>query len=413
MMIPPDSESTTSQTRLLVPAIGLLFVMLPLTSIAQQPANGDNFPPPVDVTETEAEQPVDPAQIDAAGGAVVTNASEPVASEQAVLGASSSTMPSLWDLAIQGGWFMIPIGIASIITIAFTMERFVGLRRGRILPRKLIRRIRELMTDQTLDPRKLWEAAEQRRSPLANVVKVAVLKTGRPHAEVEKAVEDAVQREVGFMTRNLRPINVVASIAPLLGLLGTVQGMILAFMVTSTTTSTGTAKAQELAHGIYTALVTTFAGLTVAVVSVILANFLEGRIEKTLQFMEAIFLDLLPGLERYEGRVRITESTVDGEGIRIRQLTQAERPTATQAVAAHAAVAQSVVAAQSPVPERAVNPRAASSGKGVRSAKVAKTSKGVKPIRRTESPLTSDEVGSTVTDSSSTAARSLRSHFDG
>ena len=153
---------------------------------------------------------------------------------------------------------MIPIGVASIVTMAFTMERLVGLRRGRNLPKELIRKLRELMSDSGMDPRRLWEACDEHKSPLANVVKAAVLKTGRPHAELEKSVEDAVGRETAAMTRNMRPINVVASIAPLLGLLGTVQGMIMAFMVTSTTSSTGTAKAQELAHGIYTALVTTF-----------------------------------------------------------------------------------------------------------------------------------------------------------
>lgn len=233
-------------------------------------------------------------------------------------------MPSLMELAIQGGWFMIPIGVTSIVTLVFTLERLVGLRRGRNLPRRLIRKLRELTADQKLDPRQLWETCDGNRSPLANVVRVAVLKTGRPHAEVERAVEDAVGRETESMMKNLRPINVVASIAPLLGLLGTVQGMIMAFMVTSTTTSTGTAKAQELAHGIYTALVTTFAGLSVAVVSVVLANFLEGRIEALLRQMEAIFLDLLPHLERYEGRIRITESTDPNEpGIRIKQIAAA------------------------------------------------------------------------------------------
>ena len=233
--------------------------------------------------------------------------------------ASGPPMPSLWDLAIQGGWFMIPIGVASIVTMAFTMERLVGLRRGRNLPKQLIHKLRELMSDSGMDPRRLWEACEEHSSPLANVVKAAVLKTGRPHAELEKSVEDAVGRETATMTRNMRPINVVASIAPLLGLLGTVQGMIMAFMVTSTTSSTGTAKAQELAHGIYTALVTTFAGLSVAVFSVVLANFLEGRIERLLRQMEEIFLDLLPQLERYEGRLRIAESTSTEEpGIRVR-----------------------------------------------------------------------------------------------
>lgn len=220
-------------------------------------------------------------------------------------------MPSLWDLAVQGGWFMIPIGIASIVTMVFTLERLVGLRKARILPRDLIRVLRTMAAEASVTPTRLYEACQLRRSPLSNAVKAAVLKVGRPQTEVEKSVEDAVEREVAAMTRNLRPINVVASISPLIGLLGTVQGMIMAFMVTSTTTSTGTAKAQELAHGIYTALVTTFAGLLVAVVSVVLANYLEGRIERMLRQMEAIFLDLLPHLERFEGRVRTTE--VQGE----------------------------------------------------------------------------------------------------
>ena len=243
-------------------------------------------------------------------------------------------MPSLWDLAVQGGWFMIPIGIASVITIAFTLERLAGLRRGRILPRALISSMREMVAESNVDPRQLWEACEQRRSPLANVAKAAVLKIGRTQPEVEKAVEDAVQREIGGMTRNMRPINVVASISPLLGLLGTVQGMIMAFMVTSTTSSTGTAKAQELAHGIYTALVTTFAGLCVAVVSVVLANFLEGRIERLLRKMEEVFLDLLPLLEKFEGRVRISEVAA-GEvgGIKIRNLQQTTATVDQQAVA--------------------------------------------------------------------------------
>ncbi|MEQ9412043.1 MAG: MotA/TolQ/ExbB proton channel family protein [Fuerstiella sp.] len=245
--------------------------------------------------------------------------------------------PSLWDLAIQGGWFMIPIALASVVTVAFTLERLFGLRRGRILPRRLIGRLRQLVNESGVDPRGLWEACDGNRSPLANVVRAAVLKTGRPHPEVESAVMDAVERETASMTRNLRPINVVASISPLLGLLGTVQGMIMAFMVTSTTGSTGTAKAQELAHGIYTALVTTFAGLCVAVVSVILANFLEGRIERLLGRMEALFLDLLPRLERYEGKVRVTEAGPgEAGGIRVRQLHTATAASRAENTAAEA-----------------------------------------------------------------------------
>jgi len=354
-MIEPSSN-TLSRSRIVVLAIGLTIALLPLSGVAQVPADNAQAQPAVDA-------------------------------------ASGPAMPSLWDLAVQGGWFMIPIGIASIVTIAFTLERIVGLRRHRILPKPLIGQLRAQMAEPSLDPRKLWEATEEHPSPLANLVKAAVLKTGRPHAEVEKAVEDAVQRETGDMTRNLRPINVVASISPLLGLLGTVQGMILAFMVTSTTSSTGTAKAQELAQGIYTALVTTFAGLTVAVVSVVLANFLEGRIERLLQQMEGIFLDLLPHLERYEGRVRISEASVEDGGIRVRQT----QPSTSDKSASTKHDSDKSGSHSAPKATRTTKPKRSPDAPPPATAKpavVAETTPEKKPV-------------------SSAGAKTLRSHFDG
>lgn len=340
-------DTVTSRSKILILSAGLLIILLPVIGMAQPAAQA----PPAAAVATEVGGP---------------------------------TMPSLWDLAVQGGWFMIPIAIASVVTIAFTFERIVGLRAGRILPRKLLQKLRELMAEPILDPRKLWEVSEEHPSPLANLVKSAVLKAGRPQAEVEKSVEDAVQRETGEMTRNLRPINVVASISPLLGLLGTVQGMILAFMVTSTTSSTGTAKAQELAQGIYTALVTTFAGLTVAVISVVLANYLEGRIERLLTKMEGIFLDLLPQLERYEGRLRISESAVDG--IKVRQLNAAAS-------------------------------NSDSDRSGAQSRPAAVKQRGTQPSRtksNSDSKASSPEIPSVAaTPLSSASAKTLRSHFDG
>ncbi len=234
--------------------------------------------------------------------------------------AGAPPSPSLWELAVQGGIFMIPIALASIVAIAFSIERMIGLKTERILPAELILKLRKLISERGIDPRKAWAACQEHPSPLANSLQAAILKAGRPHAEVEKAVEDAVGRETSDMLRNLRPVNVVASIAPLLGLLGTVQGMILAFMVTSSTSSTGNAKAAELAQGIYTALVTTFAGLSVAVVSVLLANYLEGRIERLLRLMEDLFVDLLPHLERFEGKLRVARAglTDDAAGVQLR-----------------------------------------------------------------------------------------------
>lgn len=215
-------------------------------------------------------------------------------------------LPFLWNLAVQGGVFMIPIALCSIVVVAFAIERRLGLQKGRIIPRGLLVSLQKLnQQNNGIDPRLAYDECQKFRSPLGRVIQAAIMKVGRPHAELEKAVEDAVSREADEMAQNIRPINISASIAPLLGLLGTVQGMILAFMVISTTASTGQAKGAELAQGIYTALVTTFAGLTVAIPAIIVANMLEGRIERLLRGMEDVFNEILPLFERFEGKWRV------------------------------------------------------------------------------------------------------------
>ncbi len=231
---------------------------------------------------------------------------------------SAPQTPNLWDLTVQGGIFMIPIGMCSIVVLAYALERMIGLRRNRIVPYKLLIALRKLNSDANgIDPRLAYDVCQAHPSPLANVVRAAILKIGRPHSELEKTVEDAVAREADEMAHNIRPINVSVSISPLLGLLGTVQGMILAFMVTSTTTATGVAKGQELAQGIYVALVTTFAGLCVAIPAILIANMLEGRIDRILRVMEDVFLELLPQFERFEGKLRVTRKsgTDDKSGV--------------------------------------------------------------------------------------------------
>lgn len=227
-------------------------------------------------------------------------------------------LPFLWELAIRGGIFMIPIALCSVVVMAYAFERRIGLRRGRIIPAALLRSLQNLNQEgQGIDPRAAWELCQKYESPVGRVLQAAILKVGRPQSELEKTVEDAVNRESEEMSQNLRPINVAASISPLLGLLGTVQGMIVAFMVISTSTSTGAAKGQELALGIYTALVTTFTGLCVAIPAIVIANMLEGRIERLLRSMEDVLSEVVPLFERFEGRWRVTRKS-DASGILLR-----------------------------------------------------------------------------------------------
>lgn len=238
-------------------------------------------------------------------------------------------LPFLWDLAVQGGLFMIPIGLCSIVVVAYAIERRIGLRRNLTIPPGLLIGLQKLNQQSSgIDPRLAYDLCLKYPSPLARVLQAAILKVGRSQSELEKAVEDAVSREADQMAQNIRPINVAVSISPMLGLLGTVQGMIMAFMVISTSTSTGAAKGQELAQGIYTALITTFAGLCVAIPAIVVANTLEGRIERLLRGMEDVFNEIVPLFERFEGKWRVTRKS-DASGVLLKGTGPRSEPQVT------------------------------------------------------------------------------------
>jgi biopolymer transport protein ExbB len=211
---------------------------------------------------------------------------------------------SLLDLYIAGGIFMIPITILSFVALSFAVERAFALRRNRVLPAELVEGFGEMAAEGGFDPRKAYRLCQQHPSPAANVIRSMLLKVGRPHAEVEQAVSEASDREATKLYSNVRPIALTVTIAPLLGLLGTVQGMILAFHQTAFA-AVGVNKAQALAAGIYTALVTTFAGLTVAIPAACLVHFLEGRTLGRFREIEELLFNMLPQVERYEGKLRV------------------------------------------------------------------------------------------------------------
>jgi len=227
---------------------------------------------------------------------------------------ASKNPKSVLDYYWAGGPLMHPLLLMSVVVVAFAIERFMGLMRSKVLPEELVLGLGQLANRKGgLDPRLAYRLCQKHRSTAANVIRAALLKVGRPHAEVEAAVQQAAEREAELLYKNVRPITLAVSVAPLLGLLGTVLGMIKAFAVTSEST-TG-AKATELALGIYEALITTVAGLVVAIPAAMLAHYFEGRIQAIIRDVESLIETLLPQLERYEGKLRITrwENASDSE----------------------------------------------------------------------------------------------------
>jgi len=213
-------------------------------------------------------------------------------------------------LLAQGGlFFMIPIAVVSIGVVTFSIERMIALRRGRILPDALVADLGRLGGKQGgFDPRQAYKLCQAHPSSASTVIRAMLLKVGRPHSEVEHAVQETSEREANRLYGNVRWLSLAAAVAPLWGLLGTVWGMIIAFHDTAQL-SAGQNKAEALAEGIYTALVTTLCGLFIAIPSAIMAHYFEGRITTLFSEIDELLFNLLPQVERYEGRVRFNRAT--------------------------------------------------------------------------------------------------------
>jgi len=217
--------------------------------------------------------------------------------------------PSLLEMFDAGGKLMYPIVAMSFLVVIFGVERLLALRRRRVFPPRLVKQLDESISKNGgLDPKAAQRLCQAFASPAANVLRAVLTKTGRPHSEIELAMKDAADREANRLFDNVRPINLAASVAPLLGLLGTVQGMIWSFFVTANLPP-NVNKAQHLAEGIYVALVTTFAGLVVAIPAVMIAHYFEGRIQRLFREIDDWLLNLLPQIERFEAKPR----TLDAE----------------------------------------------------------------------------------------------------
>ena len=215
------------------------------------------------------------------------------------------------ELFLAGGYLMLPIAAMSILVVMFLVERFLGLRRRKVLPSELISGLGALAQQEGgLDPRSAYRMCQQFPSSAASVIKTMLLKVGRPQAEMEHAVSEANNREAARLYANVRWLSLAAGVTPLMGLLGTVWGMINAFFVTANL-PIGANKAQHLADGIYIALVTTLAGLLVAIPAAIAAHVFEGRIQRLFRELDETLLGLMPQFERFEGRLRVSKNQIE------------------------------------------------------------------------------------------------------
>jgi biopolymer transport protein ExbB len=186
----------------------------------------------------------------------------------------------------DGGVTMIPLLACSLVLVALIFERAICLRRGRVIPGPFVKRFLHQLSDGELDAEAALALCEQNQSPVAKVFAGAVRKWGRPSVEVEQAILDAGERAANELRRYLRVLNGISTVSPLLGLLGTVFGIIRSFNSIASASAMG--RPELLANGIAEALITTATGLTIAIPALIFYLLFSGRVDQLIMQIDAL-----------------------------------------------------------------------------------------------------------------------------
>lgn len=219
---------------------------------------------------------------------------------QIVSGAEApQTSLSILELAIKGGFMMIPIILSSFVAVYIFVERILTINKANQSPEAFIARIKELVQKGDINGARLLCA--QFDSPIARMIEKGVARIGSPLKNIEASIENVGKIELFKLEKNLSMLATVSGAAPMMGFLGTVIGMVEAFIAIAQ--EEGSVSPKLLSSGIYTAMITTVAGLIVGIMAYLAYNYLVTRVSKVVHRMEYSsieFIDLLqePGKEK-------------------------------------------------------------------------------------------------------------------
>jgi biopolymer transport protein ExbB len=199
---------------------------------------------------------------------------------------------SFIDIALKGGWVMLPIVILSFIAVYIFFERWFAIKKAARVDQNFMNRIKDYIIDGKVDS--AHTLCQSTDNPVARMIDKGISRIGRPLNDVNAAIENVGRLEVYKLERGLPTLATVAGGAPMIGFLGTVIGMVQAFLEMSN--AGNNINVGQLSGGIYTALITTVAGLTVGIIAYFAYNTLVARVDKVINNMEAgtsEFIDLL------------------------------------------------------------------------------------------------------------------------
>jgi biopolymer transport protein ExbB len=204
----------------------------------------------------------------------------------------TGTTMSYWELAFKGGWVMIPIVVLSIVAVYIFFERYFAIKKAEKVDINFMNKIKDYIHDDKLDSAiSLCQSSE---NPVAKMIEKGISRIGRPLNDISAAIENVGKLEIYKLEKGLPTLATVAGAAPMIGFLGTVMGMIRAFYDMSN--AGANIDVSLLSNGIYTAMITTMAGLMVGIMAYLAYNALVAKVEKVVFRLEANtteFMDLL------------------------------------------------------------------------------------------------------------------------
>jgi len=210
----------------------------------------------------------------------------------------------MWDLAVKGGWLMLPIFVCSFFSLAIIIERVIFYSRYRTNAYLIMREVLDYVRKNRI--KEAIEVCEKKPSYLTNVLKAGLFNYNQSKEIIKESMEDVSLYEIPRLERNLDFLSTLAHISPLLGLLGTVVGMIECFdVVQKSSISVGVVNPTDLAGGISKALLTTAAGLCVAIPAYLAYNYFVHRVNSCVVEMERAATELLEVLSErsYAGEI--------------------------------------------------------------------------------------------------------------
>jgi biopolymer transport protein ExbB len=202
--------------------------------------------------------------------------------------AAAHPQMSLFDLLLSGGWIMVPLALLSVLTIYFIIERYLTIRQAAKVDPNFMNNIRSMLLDGKMDA--ALNLCRSTNSPIARLLEKGIKRLGKPIKEIESAVENTGRLEIYKLERNMAYLGIIAAIAPMLGFVGTISGVIKIFYNISLADNISIGL---IAGGLYEKMITSASGLVVGIVAHIGFQYLNAMIDRVSYQVEVTAVDFI------------------------------------------------------------------------------------------------------------------------